>query len=67
MSVNSKMTALADAIRETTGATGLLTIDGMTTAVRGLGKHNTLYIGTAAPTEDIGVDGDIYIVQEATT
>ncbi len=33
MSINSKMTAIADAIREKTGGTELLSLDGMTTAI----------------------------------
>lgn len=36
MSVNEKMTALADAIREKSGVTGKLTIDGMTSAVKAI-------------------------------
>ena len=28
--------------------------------------YNTLYLATSEPTDDIGVDGDIYIVKEAT-
>lgn len=36
MSVNSKMTAIADAIREKTGDAALLTLDGMATAISGL-------------------------------
>lgn len=30
-------------------------------------NYNTLYISTTEPTDDIGVDGDIYIVKGATT
>lgn len=36
MSVNAKMTALADAIREKTGRTDALSIDAMTTAVQSI-------------------------------
>ena len=36
MSVNEKMTALADAIREKSGVTGKLTIEGMTSAVKAI-------------------------------
>ena len=36
MSVNEKMTLLADAVRSKSGATGLLSIDGMTTAVNSI-------------------------------
>ncbi len=36
MSINSEMTALADAIREKSGASGKLTISGMTAAVNGI-------------------------------
>ena len=36
MSVNEKMTALADAIRAKSGATGKLSLDGMTTAVNSI-------------------------------
>ncbi len=125
MSVNSKMTALADAIRDKTGRTDTLTLDEMVTAIDGIevgsggtdtsdatatadeifagetaytanGKvtgtftienelteqndlisqistlvqskasYNTLYITTTTPTDDMGVNGDICIVTEAT-
>lgn len=36
MSVNSKMTAIADAIREKTGESGTLTLDGMAAAIAGI-------------------------------
>lgn len=36
MSVNSKMTAIANAIRAKTGGTGKLTLDGMASAVAGI-------------------------------
>ena len=36
MGINSKMTALADAVRSKSGVTGKLSIDGMTAAVNGI-------------------------------
>lgn len=36
MSVNEKMTAIADAIRAKTGGTALLTLDGMARAIAGI-------------------------------
>lgn len=52
MSVNSKMTAIADAIREKTGDTALLTLDGMAAAIAGLelGSTDEMEIGTATAT-----------------
>lgn len=41
MSLKSKMTALADAVREKSGVTGLLSIDGMTEAVNGIRTGGT--------------------------
>lgn len=45
MSVNEKMTAIADAIREKSGVTGKLTIDGMTSAVKAI---PSLIVATAS-------------------
>lgn len=42
MSVNSKMTAIADAIRGKTGDTVLLTLDGMAAAIAGLKLGSTV-------------------------
>lgn len=42
MSVNSKMTAIADAIRSKTGLTGTLTLDGMADAVNGISTGTEL-------------------------
>ena len=48
MSVNTKMTAIADAIRAKTGDTASLSLDGMTTAIAGIttggGTDLTQYI-----------------------
>ncbi len=46
MSVNEKMTLLADAVRSKSGATGELSIDGMTTAV------NSITVGSGIDTSD---------------
>ena len=120
MSVNAKMTALADVVRAKTGRTDALTLDEMIESVEGIesgtntsdatatadeifagetaytsdGKvtgtftieeelteqndlisqittmlrsktnYNTLYIASSIPTDDVGVDGDVCIVQE---
>lgn len=65
MDLNSKMTALADAIRAKTNRTDTLSIDEMTVAVEGIEieSYSTIYIGASEPTSDIGFDGDIYIVR----
>lgn len=41
--------------------------DIVVTASGGGGGAYTVYIGTSAPTADVGVDGDIYIVRSAAT
>ena len=70
--VNEKMTALAEAIRAKSGVTGKLSLDGMKTAVDGIQTgsgegetvlYSTIYTGVEVPTNDMGVDGDIYIVR----
>ena len=61
MSVNEKMTAIADAIRAKTGGTGPLTLDGMAEAIKSIeegGGEETIgnyYVfgGTFIPSEDI--------------
>ena len=51
MSVNSKMTAIADAIREKTGGTAPLTLDGMAAAIEGLSVSSAkLETGTVTAT-----------------
>lgn len=47
MSVNSKMTAIADAIRSRSGGTGKLTLDEMAVAIQGLGRSQII---VTAPT-----------------
>lgn len=52
MSVNSKMTAIADAIREKTGESGTLTLDGMAAAIEGIsagGGGGAVTSGTITP------------------
>ena len=63
MSVYEKMTALANAIREKTGGTDLLTLDGMAEAVNGLeiGGGAKIATGTFIPSEDLGSSCDITI------
>ena len=89
--VNEKMTALADEVRELSGTTSTKSIDAMTNDVHAANAEiadqtdlieqiisavdelpevsgdtnltNTVYIGTTEPTNDIGTDGDIYIVR----
>lgn len=51
MSVNSKMTAIADAIRSKTGKTGTLTLDQMATEVSGLELGIDTTDATAAATD----------------
>ena len=69
MSVNSKMTAIADAIRAKTGGTGLLTLDAMPAAIasiKGGGDTATLTVNSmGGMVEFIDSDGvhrvvDIY-------
>lgn len=89
--VNEKMTAIADELRELSGQTGKLTLDAMASA--GADANNevitqedliaqlanalqgksievetvgTVYVGTAAPSADIGNDGDIYVIRSVT-
>ena len=84
MSVNSKMTAIADEIRTLSGTTDTMGLDAMATnlseangevnrqvdlisqiqtALEGKATYNTIYIGSATPSSDLGVNGDIYIVK----
>ena len=55
MSVDSKMTAIADAIRAKAGTTGKLTLDEMAAAIAGLetGGSVKTYSGTYTPTTDV--------------
>ena len=82
MSVNEKMTAIADAIRAKTGGTGPLTLDGMAEAISSIQTGNSgggiqFSTGTFTPSEDstsctishgLGVRPDIvvYWAEEAT-
>jgi hypothetical protein len=58
MGVNEKMTAVADAIREKTGGTDLLTLDGMAEAIAGIQAGGdildcTVLSGEITPAEDV--------------
>ena len=48
MSVNSKMTAIANAIRGKTGGTNLLTLEQMATEIEGIEKNIPIEISTDA-------------------
>ena len=66
MSVNSKLTAIADAIREKTGESGTLTLDGMAAAVAGIeagGGNYKVTHGSFTPSESttIGNTGEYAI------
>lgn len=68
MSVHSKMTAIADAIREKTGGTGTLTLDQMAEEIAGLEIGETVpEVELATPTISINADGTVVasITQEA--
>lgn len=61
--------AIANAVRNKTGTTETMSLGGIVDSINGIetgGVTNTLYIGTTVPTDDVGSDGDIYIVREAT-
>ena len=84
MSVNSKMTALANEIRELSGTSAPLGLDAMIahtgevnnevetqadlleqimTVLESKTGYNTIYIGSSVPTDDFGINGDIYVVR----
>ena len=75
MSINEKMTAIADAIRSKTGKTGSLTLDSMVTEINGIEAEPTLQSKTVSPstssqtvTPDGGYDGlDTVIVNAMPT
>ena len=61
--VYEKMTALADAIRERSGVSGLLSLDGMTSAVRGIIGGGVLG-GVVDGTASVLAEGELAGVEE---
>lgn len=66
MALTDKLTAIADAIREKTETTELLTLDEMPDAIAGISGAVGVVVhsGTESPVSSIGADGDIYLLVE---
>ena len=62
MSVNEKMTAIADAIRSKTGGTAALTLDDMASDINALEVATVTVYSGASPDSSVGEDGDIFLV-----
>ena len=66
MALTDKLTAIADAIREKTDTTALLTLDQMPDAISGISGAEGVIVhsGIEAPDAALGADGDIYLLVE---
>ena len=59
MSVNSKMTAIANAVRGKTGGTGLLTLEQMATEIGGIEIGVPIEISTAAQMKKVLIAANV--------
>lgn len=62
---DTTLTAIADAIRGKDGTAAAIPVSTFPDRIAAIetGGTSVVYIGSSAPTSDIGSDGDIYIVR----
>lgn len=59
--LDTKLTAIANAIRGVNGATKTYTIGEMSDAITAIGPVVTVYTGSGEPSSSLGSDGDLYL------